>query len=109
MSICENCRTSYICTEANEDKEACWFFSPTEKYRIEQSKEYAIGYEQGVADRTKELQKQFDMLYADKLEQVRTDERTKLLAQAECKNAECWNCAMSDGDMNCMLKEQSNE
>ena len=33
MSICENCKSLDICTEANKDKEACWFFSPTEKYR----------------------------------------------------------------------------
>lgn len=37
--------------------------------------------------------------------QGRADERAKLLAQADCKNAECWNCAMADRDMNCMLKE----
>lgn len=42
-------------------------------------------------------------------QQGRADERTRLLSLADCDNAECWNCAMADGDMNCILKEQKNE
>jgi hypothetical protein len=38
-------------------------------------------YEKGRADRTKEFQKQFDMMYADKLEQVRADEREKVVEE----------------------------
>lgn len=61
MSICENCKSLDICTVPSTSKEACFFFSPTEKYRIENSKEYAIGYERG-----------------------RADERAKTLEEVEC-------------------------
>lgn len=50
MSLCENCNSIYACTVAEKSKEACFFFVPTEEYRINNSKEYAIGYEQGRAD-----------------------------------------------------------
>lgn len=67
----------------------------------------AYQYEKGRADREKELQgiKDLGALYSE----IRADERAKLLSLADCDNTECWNCAMCDGDMNCILKEQSSE
>lgn len=55
MSLCENCKSLDLCTAVKNNKGACFFFSPTEKYRIENSKEYAIGYEQGGADALDEV------------------------------------------------------
>ena len=36
-------------------------------------------YQQGRADQLKETQKQFELLYADKMEQVRADERERII------------------------------
>lgn len=55
MSLCENCKSLDICAVAAPSKESCFFFAPTEDFRIKNSKEYAIGYEQGRADAIDEL------------------------------------------------------
>lgn len=36
-------------------------------------------------------------------QQGRADMVEELKSKADCENTECYNCAMSDGDLNCML------
>ena len=56
MSLCENCKSLDTCAVAMPNMEKCFFFAPTEDFKIKNSKEYAIGYEQGIDDFLKEVE-----------------------------------------------------
>jgi len=78
MSLCENCKSLDVCTAVDINKEDCFFFSPTEDYRIRNSKEYAIGYEKGRADERNSFFN-FDEVIKIECDKARADERAKVI------------------------------
>ena len=55
MSDCRICRNYKECKSENKDKvDKCFFVYPAEEYLAKDTKEYAIGYQQGRADEKRE-------------------------------------------------------
>lgn len=64
-------------------------------------------YQQGKEDREKELaelpNQYSERLWKNAYDKGRADAIEELKSKTDCENSECYNCAMADGDMNCML------
>ena len=58
MSDCRICRNYKICKSEKKDKvDKCFFVYPTEEELAKDTKEYEIGYKQGISDERKRIVK----------------------------------------------------
>lgn len=63
MSDCEKCRNYKDCISENKDKvDKCFFGYPTEDELAKDTKEYEIGYKQGIADERKRIIEELEEL-----------------------------------------------
>jgi hypothetical protein len=90
MSDCGICRNYKECKSENKDKvDKCFFVYPTEEELAKDTKEYAIGYQQGMKDKENELKEHNVFVSNIPIEDIvldaLNDERERIISELEEK------------------------